>query len=110
MQVTVRYFASIREAIGTGMEAVVTQATTVAGLRDELYADLDARLEAYLNANAAALGASPNATFTACAGERGPGGQAGRPSPGRQQQICPASSATSSAPATLAPATPAAWC
>lgn len=71
------------------------------------YADLDARLEAYLNANAAALGASPNATFKACAGGRGPGGQAaqaGRLLSGRQQQVCPAvaSRATSTAPAALA--------
>lgn len=38
MQVTVRYFASIREAIGTGSERVHTHATDLAGLRDELLA------------------------------------------------------------------------
>lgn len=36
MKVTVRYFASIREAMGTGSEAVETAATTLAQLRDEL--------------------------------------------------------------------------
>ncbi|MBB6560338.1 molybdopterin synthase sulfur carrier subunit [Acidovorax soli] len=38
MKVTVRYFASIREAIGQGSEAVETAAATLGGLRDELIA------------------------------------------------------------------------
>jgi molybdopterin synthase sulfur carrier subunit len=38
MQVTIKYFASIREALGTGSETVTTQATTLAELRDELIA------------------------------------------------------------------------
>jgi molybdopterin synthase sulfur carrier subunit len=38
MKVQVKYFASIREALGTGSEAVQTVASTVAGLRDELIA------------------------------------------------------------------------
>ena len=38
MKVTVRYFASIREAIGTGSEAVETSAPTLGTLRDELIA------------------------------------------------------------------------
>ena len=38
MKVTVRYFASIREAIGTGHEAVDTAAATLGALRDELIA------------------------------------------------------------------------
>ena len=38
MQVTVRYFASIRESIGHGSETRQTSAQTVAGLRDELLA------------------------------------------------------------------------
>ncbi|WP_426304739.1 molybdopterin converting factor subunit 1 [Acidovorax facilis] len=38
MTVTVRYFASIREAIGQGSEAVDTAATTLGALRDELIA------------------------------------------------------------------------
>ncbi|RYF81029.1 MAG: molybdopterin converting factor subunit 1 [Comamonadaceae bacterium] len=36
MKVQLRYFASVREAIGRGEESVDTQATTLAGLRDEL--------------------------------------------------------------------------
>ncbi len=36
MLLTVRYFASIREAIGSGKEQVQTSATDLAGLRDEL--------------------------------------------------------------------------
>lgn len=36
MKITVKYFASIREAIGQGSELRETSATTLAGLRDEL--------------------------------------------------------------------------
>ncbi len=36
MKVTIKYFASIREAIGQGGELRDTAATTLAGLRDEL--------------------------------------------------------------------------
>lgn len=36
MKVTVRYFASTREAIGQGSESLTTSAATLAGLRDEL--------------------------------------------------------------------------
>ena len=38
MKVTVRYFASIREAIGTGHEAVDTAAATLGALPDDLIA------------------------------------------------------------------------
>lgn len=38
MKVTVKYFASIREAIGAGSEQLETSATTLTGLRDELLA------------------------------------------------------------------------
>ena len=38
MKVTVKYFASIREAIGVGSEVRDTHATHLAGLRDELIA------------------------------------------------------------------------
>lgn len=38
MHITVRYFASIREALGTGSEALDTSATTVGALREELMA------------------------------------------------------------------------
>ncbi|MBV7539578.1 MoaD/ThiS family protein [Acidovorax sp. sic0104] len=36
--ITVRYFASIREAVGTGQEAVATPAANLGALRDELIA------------------------------------------------------------------------
>lgn len=38
MNITVRYFASIREAMGTGSEALQTSAATVGALREELMA------------------------------------------------------------------------
>lgn len=38
MQVTIKYFASIRETIGKASEQRDTAATTLAGLRDELLA------------------------------------------------------------------------
>lgn len=38
MKLTVKYFASIREALGTGQEVVTTNAATVQALRDELVA------------------------------------------------------------------------
>ena len=38
MKITVRYFASIREAVGQGSEAVETAATTLGALREELIA------------------------------------------------------------------------
>jgi len=38
MKVTVKYFASIREALGQGSEVRDTAAATLAGLRDELLA------------------------------------------------------------------------
>ena len=46
MQVTVKYFASIREAIGTGSEAIDTHAATLGALRDELLARGGAHAEA----------------------------------------------------------------
>jgi len=38
MKVNVKYFASIRESLGTGSEALQTTATTLGALRDELIA------------------------------------------------------------------------
>jgi molybdopterin synthase sulfur carrier subunit len=38
MNVNLKYFASIREAIGQGAESVTTQATTLKTLREELIA------------------------------------------------------------------------
>jgi len=46
MKITVRYFASIREAIGHGSEEIETDATTVAALRDRLLARGTAHQEA----------------------------------------------------------------
>ena len=44
--IQLRYFASIREALGTGSEAVQTPAATLAALRDELIARGGAYAEA----------------------------------------------------------------
>ena len=38
MKITVRYFASIREAVGQGSEELDTSATNLGALRDELLA------------------------------------------------------------------------
>ncbi|WP_127806245.1 molybdopterin converting factor subunit 1 [Hydrogenophaga sp. NH-16] len=38
MKIQLRYFASIREAIGSGSESVETAAATLSALRDELIA------------------------------------------------------------------------
>lgn len=46
MKIQLRYFASIREALGTGSEPVDTQATTLAALRAELVARGGAYAEA----------------------------------------------------------------
>ncbi|HVZ44373.1 MAG TPA: molybdopterin converting factor subunit 1 [Ramlibacter sp.] len=46
MKVTVRYFASIREAIGHPVEAVDTAARTLAALRDDLIARDEAHAKA----------------------------------------------------------------
>ena len=40
--ITVRYFASIREAIGQGSEALETTVTTLGALRTELIARVEA--------------------------------------------------------------------
>lgn len=46
MKLTLRYFASIRETLGIGSEAVQTEATTLGALRDELIARGGAHAEA----------------------------------------------------------------
>ena len=38
MKISLRYFASIREALGTGSDSLVTSAATLADVRDELIA------------------------------------------------------------------------
>ena len=55
MQVTVKYFASIREAIGTGSEAIDTHAATLGALRDELLARGGAHAEALARSRAVRL-------------------------------------------------------
>ncbi len=55
MQVTVKYFASIREAIGTGSETLDTQAPTLGALRDELRARGGAHAEALARSRAVRL-------------------------------------------------------
>ena len=45
MKVTVKYFASIREAIGVSSESVTTTAPTLAALRDLLIAQGGSRAE-----------------------------------------------------------------
>jgi molybdopterin synthase sulfur carrier subunit len=46
MKLSIRYFASIREAIGLSQESVETSATTLGGVRDELIARGDAYAQA----------------------------------------------------------------
>jgi len=46
MKVQLRYFASIREAIGSGSETLETAATTLSALRDELIGRGGAHAEA----------------------------------------------------------------
>ena len=46
MKIQLRYFASIREAIGNGSETLDTAAATLAALRDELIARGGAHAEA----------------------------------------------------------------
>ena len=46
MKLTIKYFASVREAIGMGGENVSTAVSTLAGLRDELIARGGAYAEA----------------------------------------------------------------
>ncbi len=55
MKVNVKYFASIREAIGTGSETLDTQATTLGALRDELLARGGAHAEALARSRAVLL-------------------------------------------------------
>jgi sulfur-carrier protein len=46
MKITIRYFASIRELIGTGQETLETQAQSLADLRLEISARGDAFAQA----------------------------------------------------------------
>jgi molybdopterin synthase sulfur carrier subunit len=55
MKVTVKYFASIREAIGQSSEVLQTDATTLAALRDELIAKGGAYAESLARGRAVRL-------------------------------------------------------
>ncbi|MBK1685807.1 MoaD/ThiS family protein [Rhodoferax fermentans] len=55
MKITVKYFASIREAIGTGVEVRETQANTLGALRDELIALGDGHAESLARGRAVRL-------------------------------------------------------
>jgi molybdopterin synthase sulfur carrier subunit len=55
MKITVKYFASIREAIGQGSELIDTAATTLGGLRDELITRGPAYAEALARGKAVRL-------------------------------------------------------
>ena len=63
MTLTVRFFASIREAVGVGSESVQSQAATVGQLRDELIARGGAWAEAL--ARGRAVRASVNQVMAA---------------------------------------------
>ena len=52
MKVTVKYFASIREALGQGSEAVDTSANSLAALREELIARGGAHAQALAHGKA----------------------------------------------------------
>lgn len=52
MNITVRYFASIREAMGTGSEDLQTSATTVGALREELMVRSEAAAQALAHGKA----------------------------------------------------------
>jgi molybdopterin synthase sulfur carrier subunit len=55
MKVTLRYFASVRETIGTGSESLDTQASTLGALRDELIARGGSHAEALARGKAVRL-------------------------------------------------------
>ena len=55
MKITVKYFSSIREAIGHGSTVLETSATTLAMLRDELIASSPAHAEVLARGKAVRL-------------------------------------------------------
>ncbi|MBK8071163.1 MAG: molybdopterin converting factor subunit 1 [Ramlibacter sp.] len=55
MKVSVRYFASLREALGTSGETLDTQAATLGALRDELLARGGAHAQALARGKAVRL-------------------------------------------------------
>lgn len=60
MKVMLRYFASVRETIGTGSESLDTQASTLGALRDELIARSGLYAEALARGKAVRLALNQN--------------------------------------------------
>ena len=60
MNITVRYFASIREAMGTGSEELNTDAITVGALREELMARSEAAATALAHGKAVRMALNQN--------------------------------------------------
>jgi len=60
MKVTLRYFASVRETIGTGSESLDTHASTLGALRDELIARGGPHAEALARGKAVRLALNQN--------------------------------------------------
>ncbi|RGE41822.1 molybdopterin converting factor subunit 1 [Comamonas testosteroni] len=59
-QITVRYFASIREAMGTGSENLQTAAATVGALRTELMGQSEAAAQALAEGKAVRMALNQN--------------------------------------------------
>ena len=59
-QITVRYFASIREAMGTGSESLQTAAATVGALRTELMGQSEAAAQALAEGKAVRMALNQN--------------------------------------------------
>ena len=60
MNITVRYFASIREAMGTGSEELNTDAITVGALREELMVRSEAAATALAHGKAVRMALNQN--------------------------------------------------
>ena len=60
MNITVRYFASIREAMGTGSEELNTDAITVGALREELMMRSEAAATALAHGKAVRMALNQN--------------------------------------------------
>ena len=59
-QITVRYFASIREAMGTSSESLQTAAATVGALRTELMGQSEAAAQALAEGKAVRMALNQN--------------------------------------------------
>ena len=70
MKITVRYFASIREAIGHGSESVDTTAATLGALRDDLIARGGAHASSLARGRAVRMALNQNLSDEAAARPR----------------------------------------